>query len=208
MRPFRVPHIAQRIFKGFTWHKDREKRAVFLTFDDGPVSGVTDFVLEELGRRNMKATFFMVGENVQKAGYLARQVHGEGHGIGNHTFHHLNGANTSMSGYLADVKKCQEEILDKTGVNTRFFRPPYGLMTCSQKRKIAPNHEIVLWELISWDFRKEMSPYRSLQQLKRKTANGSIVLFHDQKKSESFLKTMLPDYLDFLAGEGYSTKSL
>lgn len=208
MRPFKVPDIAQHLLGEFTWHKERNQQSVYLTFDDGPVSGVTDFVLNELGRRNMKATFFMVGSNVQKSSGLALEVCKGGHGIGNHTYHHLNGAKTAEHCYLEDIKKCQLEIMEKTGVNTRLFRPPYGRLTCSQKRNIQSQHEIVLWELISWDFRKEMSPGRSLQQLKRKTTNGSIVLFHDQKKSEAFLRAMLPDYLDFLAGEGYATKPL
>ncbi|SHN13053.1 Peptidoglycan/xylan/chitin deacetylase, PgdA/CDA1 family [Cyclobacterium lianum] len=208
MRPFRVPHIAQRMFSEFTWHKDRGQKAIYLTFDDGPVSGVTEFILQELESRNMKATFFMVGNNIQKTGDLARRVHENGHAIGNHTFHHLNGAKTETSRYLVDISRCQQEILDSTGVDSRLFRPPYGRITCSQKKNVQAQHEIVLWDLISWDFRKEMSPSVSLQQLIRKSANGSIVLFHDQKKTESFLRRMLPGYLDFLADAGYQAKPL
>lgn len=208
IRPFKIPDIAQTVFSDYTWHKSRSQKSVFLTFDDGPVAGVTDFVLEELEKHRMKATFFMVGENVRKAGSLARQVGRGGHGIGNHTFHHLNGAATPNEGYLQDVGRCEEIIGETIGVNTRIFRPPYGRISCQQKRELKTAYEIVLWDLISWDFLPGMSPSKSLKKLKENTHNGSIVLFHDQQKSSQFLRNMLPHYLDYLAGSGFTTQAL
>lgn len=208
MRPFKIPDIAQTVFGDYTWHKNRSQKTVFLTFDDGPVVGVTDFVLEELEKHGMKATFFMVGENVRKAGSLARQVRRGGHGIGNHTFHHLNGSTTDSEGYLQDVGHCSDIIHETTGVNTRIFRPPYGRIRCRQKRELKTAYEIVLWDLISWDFLPSMSPEKSLRKLKENTHNGSIILFHDQQKSSQFLRSMLPPYLDHLESLGFTTQTL
>ncbi len=208
MRPFKIPDIAQTVFSDYTWHKSRSQKTVFLTFDDGPVAGVTDFVLEELEKHGMKATFFMVGENVRKAASLARWVVRGGHGVGNHTFHHLNGMETDSEGYLQDVGYCREIIRQTTGVHTRIFRPPYGRIRCQQKRKLKTAYEIVLWDLISWDFLPGMSPEKSLKKLKENTHNGSIILFHDQQKSSQFLRSMLPRYLDHLAGSGFTTQPL
>ncbi|WP_375583420.1 polysaccharide deacetylase family protein [Cyclobacterium xiamenense] len=208
MRPFKIPDIAQRVFSDFTWHRARDQRNVFLTFDDGPVAGVTDFVLEALDKRRMKATFFMVGDNVSRSHDLARQVGEAGHGIGNHTYHHLRGAKTSAARYLQDVENCREIIREKTGARPTLFRPPYGSISCRQKNVLKKDYEIVLWDLISWDFVPGMSPNRSLRKLRETTRNGSIVLFHDQEKSRHFLKSMLPGYLDYLAGSGYTTQLL
>ncbi|SEJ48569.1 Peptidoglycan/xylan/chitin deacetylase, PgdA/CDA1 family [Cyclobacterium xiamenense] len=208
MRPFKVPDIAQQVFTDFTWHRDRDQRNVFLTFDDGPVDGVTDFVLEALDQHRMKATFFMVGDNVSRSGSLARQVWQAGHGIGNHTFHHLRGAKTSVAGYLQDVERCGEVIRAETGTRPTLFRPPYGSIRCKQKRAIKEAYEIVLWDLISWDFVPGMSPKRALRKLQETTRNGSIVLFHDQQKSRHFLKSMLHGYLDYLSATGYTTQLL
>src|SRR5690606_26425085 len=89
-----VPVLLQRFFPERLWGKSVLENTVYLTFDDGPVPGVTDFVLGELAKRNQKATFFVVGDNVSRNPVLAREITSAGHKIGNHTFNHLNGWKT------------------------------------------------------------------------------------------------------------------
>ncbi|GAB2990209.1 polysaccharide deacetylase family protein [Cyclobacterium sediminis] len=208
MRLYKVPGIAQKLIKGYTWHRDRKEKTVYLTFDDGPVPGVSDFVLRQLDDYRMKASFFMVGDNVQKHSALALEIAQEGHGIGNHTFHHLKAPKTSLAVYLNDVAKCQKVIEEKLGIRTKIFRPPYGRLGNNFLSSLSQEYEIVLWDLISWDFKQELQPIKALKKIKQHTENGSIVLFHDQQKSKANLQKILPPYLDFLASKGFKTEVL
>ena len=208
MRLYKVPGLVQKLMKGYTWHRDRKVNTVYLTFDDGPVPGVSDYVLRQLDDYKMKANFFMVGDNVQKHTSLALEVAQAGHGIGNHTFHHLKAPKTSLGLYLDDVEKCQQVIEDKVGVKPKFFRPPYGRMGSNYVRCLSQEYEIVLWDLISWDFKQELQPLKALNKIKKHTENGSIVLFHDQQKSKANLQKILPAYLEFLARKGFKTAVL
>ncbi|WP_339922548.1 polysaccharide deacetylase family protein [uncultured Cyclobacterium sp.] len=202
---YKVPGIIQNLFGSFTWHKDREHKTVYLTFDDGPVPSVSDYVLRLLEDYNMKATFFMVGDNVSKNSNLANEIAQRGHGIGNHTHHHLNAGKTPLTVYLEDIEQCRKTILEKTGVETKTFRPPYGKINRRYSRYLLKEYEIVLWELISWDFKKELNSSVALGKIMKYTENGSIVLFHDQQKSKKNLQEILPKYLDYLSSQGFQT---
>ena len=202
---YKVPGIIQNLFGSFTWHKDREHKTVYLTFDDGPVPSVSDYVLRLLEDYNMKATFFMVGDNVSKNSNLANEIAQRGHGIGNHTHHHLDAGKTPLTVYLEDIEQCRKMILEKTGVETKTFRPPYGKINRRYSRHLLKEYEIVLWELISWDFKKELNASVALGKIMKYTENGSIVLFHDQQKSKKNLQEILPKYLDYLSSQGFQT---
>lgn len=205
MRLYKVPGLVQKLMKGYTWHRDRKVNTVYLTFDDGPVPGVSDFVLRQLDDYKMKANFFMVGDNVQKHTSLALEVARAGHGIGNHTFHHLKAPKTSPRVYLDDVANCQKVIEDELEVCAKTFRPPYGRLGNNLVSSLSQEYEIVLWDLISWDFKQELQTQKALKKIKQYTENGSIVLFHDQQKSKANLQQILPPYLDFLASNGFKT---
>src|SRR5690606_21723994 len=101
-----VPVLVQRLFPLRLWKKSAGENTVYLTFDDGPVPGVTDYVLGELTKRNQKATFFVVGDNVRKYPDLSQEIVNEGHAVGNHTFNHLNGWKTEKSVYLENIERC------------------------------------------------------------------------------------------------------
>lgn len=208
MRFYKVPGIARHLFPRYTWHKERNRKTVYLTFDDGPVPEVTDYVLQLLEDYSMKATFFMVGDNVSKNSSLAMEIANAGHSIGNHTYHHLKAGKTALPLFLEDVEQCKRVIYDKTGVLTKTFRPPYGWLDRKYARSLSKEYEIVLWDVISWDFKRGLNPVVALEKIMKNTANGSIVLFHDQPKSREFLQVMLPAYLDFLAREGFRTALL
>ncbi|EON79417.1 Polysaccharide deacetylase [Lunatimonas lonarensis] len=198
-----MPRWVQLFCPELQWHGDRANRKIYLTFDDGPVAGITDFVLEELAKRDCKATFFMVGDNVARYVDLAREVVDRGHQVGNHTFHHLNGIKVSTEEYLRDVRHCQEELNDTLGVSPKIFRPPYGLLKPKQKHLLLQDFRLVYWEIVAGDYLLRLSPEKILENLKTKTRPGSIVLFHDQQKTAAKLKRVLPDFLTFLDGEGF-----
>lgn len=188
MRLYKVPGLVQKLMKGYTWHRDRKVSTVYLTFDDGPVPGVSDFVLRQLDDYKMKANFFMVGDNVQKHTSLALEVARAGHGIGNHTFHHLKAPKTSLGLYLDDVEKCQQVIEDKVGVKPKFFRPPYGRMGSNYVRCLSQEYEIVLWDLISWDFKQELQPLKALNKIKNTQKTVPLFCFMINKNQKQICK--------------------
>lgn len=203
-----VPRPVQMLFPKRTWEGDTLGNRVHLTFDDGPVVGVTDYVLNELAKRNQKATFFMVGDNIQKHPQLAGEVLNSGHGIGNHTFNHLNGWKTSDSDYLNNVLAFDRILEEKLGVRTVFFRPPYGSLKSSQAQCILESKKIVMWNVLSGDYDRSISPARILDKTKENTRSGSIVVFHDQQKTREVLPRVLPEFLDFLIERGLETSLL
>ena len=206
MRVHRFPSWVERLFPQRLWEGPSTGKSIYLTFDDGPVPGVTDWVLEELGKRGQVATFFMVGDNVRKHPLLAREVLARGHRVGNHTDHHLHGLRSSTKDYLQDVAACDEALDAVLGVQTNLFRPPYGELRPGQARALAKDKKIVMWSLLSYDFDASLAPAQLLTTVKEKTAPGKIVVFHDQQKTKVMLQQVLPDYLDFLVQEGYSTR--
>ncbi|GMQ25110.1 polysaccharide deacetylase family protein [Algoriphagus sp. oki45] len=203
-----VPRLIQRLFPNRVWEGDPDTQSVFLTFDDGPVPGITDFVLNELDKRGQKATFFTVGDNVCKNPSLAREVIQAGHQVGNHTHNHLNGWKTDTESYLSNFEKAEKTVEDILGQKTRFFRPPYGLITSTQASAIRKTHQVIMWSVLSGDYRKGISPERVIEQSCKITQNGSVVVFHDQEKTAELLPKVLPHYLDFLLSEGFKTQLL
>jgi peptidoglycan/xylan/chitin deacetylase (PgdA/CDA1 family) len=208
MRFYQLPFFLPFLYPNRLWNGPASERKISLTFDDGPVPGITDWVLEELEKRGMKATFFMVGDNVRKHPALAQTVLAAGHQIGNHTYHHLSGWKTSTQTYLDDVASCDAILADTVGETPRFFRPPHGWMSPGQARGLVPAKKIVMWNLLSYDFDPDLSSEILIRACISKTAPGTIVVFHDQQKTKEQLRKVLPDYLDFLVREGYTTQLL
>lgn len=200
-----VPSIIPKLFPWFVWHLDRKDRKIFLTFDDGPVPGITDFVLNELAKRDMKATFFMVGDNIKKHPELAKEVHSAGNGIGNHTMHHLNGFKTPLDQYLGDIHNCQSQIQQTLSVSTVLFRPPYGRITKKQLHAIFPDFKVIMWDVLTGDFDPNQSANECLNKAKKHSKNGSVVVFHDQQRTASIIRKVLPQYLDFIEDLGFKT---
>lgn len=203
-----VPRAIQLLFPKRIWECDPSGNRVYLTFDDGPVPGVTEYVLEELAKRGQKATFFMVGDNVQKHPALAREVLSAGHGIGNHTFNHLKGWRTSDQKYLENIQFFDEILGQTLGLATDLFRPPYGQMTSSQAKVVLESKRIVMWSVLSGDYMRSLDSAEILKKSTQKTHAGSIVVFHDQQKTKDVLPRVLPDYLDFLLDRGFYTALL
>jgi peptidoglycan/xylan/chitin deacetylase (PgdA/CDA1 family) len=208
MRAYQIPFFLPFVYSNRLWSGPASERKISLTFDDGPVPGITDWVLEELEKRGLKATFFMVGDNVRKHPALAQSVLAAGHQLGNHTYHHLSGWKTSTQTYLDDVESCDAILADTIGETPRFFRPPYGWMSPGQAKGLVPAKKIVMWSLLSYDFDPVLSSEILIRECTSRTVPGTIVVFHDQQKTKAQLMRVLPQYLDFLVGEGFTTQLL
>lgn len=200
-----IPKAVQLIFPKRIWSGDGSESQVYLTFDDGPVPGVTDFVLNELAKRGQKATFFMVGDNLRKYRSLGSEVVESGNQIGNHTYNHLNGWKTSDENYLKNIHSFDQELETLLGIQTSLFRPPYGLIKNSQAKVILKSKKLVMWNLLSGDYDRKLIPSRILSKSMNNTTPGSIVLFHDQQKTKEIIRKILPNYLDFLIEKGFKT---
>ncbi|NVJ86248.1 MAG: polysaccharide deacetylase family protein [Algoriphagus sp.] len=192
----KTPGWIQRIFPQRIWQKRADDQSIYLTFDDGPVPGVTDYVLDQLNQRDQKATFFMVGDNVRKHPELALKVIQAGHSIGNHTFHHLHGLRSSKEKYLENIRKCDLIFEEVLGIQTSLFRPPYGWMTPSQAKEVAKEKRVVMWDVLSGDYDPKLKPQKILNTCLEKLEIGSIVVFHDQEKTRDVLPQFLPEFLD------------
>lgn len=187
---------------------------MYLTFDDGPIPEVTPKVLEILNHYGVKATFFMVGENVDKHPEVFEQVVKAGHSVGNHTYNHLKGWSRSQSEYLANITKCQETIEGHmpNGYPTQalnLFRPPYGKAWLWQRRALVKQgYRLIYWDILTRDYDRHVSPERMLTQIKQEVRRGSIINFHDSLKSNERMLAVLPQAIEFLQSKGYEIKSL
>lgn len=183
-----------------TWRMDKHERAVYLTFDDGPIPEATPFILKTLAEFNIKATFFMVGDNVRKHPDLYRQVVEAGHRIGNHTYHHIGGFRHSIKHYCDDADQANELL------HTDLFRPPHGWMRIDQYLWLGRKYRIVMWDLVTRDYSKWLTPQEVLNNVRRYTRNGSIITFHDSTKSIEKLHFALPEAIKWLKKQGYEFK--
>lgn len=184
-----------------TWRMDKHEKSVYLTFDDGPIPEATPFILETLRTFGIKATFFMVGDNVRKHPELYQQVVAEGHRIGNHTYNHIGGFKHTIQTYSANADKANELL------HTNLFRPPHGWMRLDQYFWLGRKYRIVMWDLVTRDYSKWMTAERVLDNVKRYTRNGSIITFHDSLKSIDKLHYALPEAIKWLKQQGYEFKT-
>lgn len=199
------PSWVKKIFPVRIWDYQplSAQKSIYLTFDDGPIPEVTPWVLEVLKKYDIKATFFCVGNNIQKYPYLLEQIHQEGHTIGNHTYNHKNGFNTSTQEYIQDVLLTQEMLNKILPYQTPYFRPPYGRLTFSQAKHIAKTHKIVMWSVLSGDFDLQLSGETVLEKTLQYTKSGSVVVFHDSIKAFPRLEYALPKYIEECLKMGY-----
>ncbi|WP_174842767.1 polysaccharide deacetylase family protein [Chryseotalea sanaruensis] len=203
----RTPFFLPILYPGLLWRMPSDKKEIYLTFDDGPVPGPTEFVLDELKKHNLTATFFCIGDNIHKHPELFKRIMEEGHTVANHTFNHLKGWQTSLSTYIDNVKKCDQEIaINSSSPVVSYFRPPYGRITRAQI-KALDNKKIVMWDVLTRDYDATLSPERCLKQSLNATRNGSIVVFHDSIKAEKNLRYVLPKYIEACLIKGYTFTS-
>ncbi len=196
------------LYPGMLWRLSDAERVIYLTFDDGPVPEATPFVLEQLRNFQAKATFFVVGHNVDKNPYLLQQILAEGHAVGNHTYNHLNAWNHNPRKYWMNVQHCQDALKkvgsqQVPGFDTRLFRPPYGKLTPMHSRLLKKSFSLVLWDVLTADFDQKLSPAICLAKAQLHTEPGSIVLFHDSVKSYRNMSFVLPRFLSHFHRMGF-----
>ena len=179
------------------WRMDRHERSVYLTFDDGPIPESTPFLLQTLRDYQVKATFFVVGDNVRKYPELFNQIKAEGHQVGNHTHNHISGFRHSLRAYSYNVEKANAYI------HSRYMRPPHGWMRLPQYAWLSRKYKVVMWDVVTRDYSKWMSADDIVRNVQRYTRNGSIITFHDSLKAIDKLRTALPQSIEWLQEQGY-----
>jgi peptidoglycan/xylan/chitin deacetylase (PgdA/CDA1 family) len=201
----KTPWLLKKLYPNLIWHADHSSRRLYLTFDDGPIPIVTPFVLNILKQYNAKATFFCIGDNVDKHPNIFEQIKNNGHAIGNHTYNHLKGWKTDDKTYLDNFLQADKLL------NTNLFRPPYGRIKRSQVKLLKqakPDLKIIMWNVLSGDFDVNLKPEKCLENVVRNTDNGDIVLFHDSLKAKERMEYVLPKALEYWSKEGYEFSDL
>ncbi len=192
------PLLYRILFPETIWRIKRKRRkVVYLTFDDGPIPEVTPWVLDLLDAYDVKATFFLVGDNVKRNPELFEEIKRRGHSYGNHTMHHLQGFKTTLMRYMRDITEANELI------DSPLFRPPHGLISWSQAKALKEHYNIVMYDLVTRDYSKKLNGEQVLNNVKKYTRNGSIIVFHDSLRAEKNLKYALPKAIEWLKEQGY-----
>ncbi|MDA1181987.1 MAG: polysaccharide deacetylase family protein [Bacteroidetes bacterium] len=209
MHFFSVPRILRSLVSGCTWEKSGSQKIIYLSFDDGPTPKITSLILELLAQFNAKATFFCVGENLQRYPEMAAQIVLGGHTLGNHTLRHSKGWNTPVEIYIDEVDQTQV-IIDRIQPNApKLFRPPYGRITPKQITEITKRgYEIVLWSELSCDYDPNVNIQKSIGALSKNSKSGSIVVFHDSEKAAAQVLQILPAYLQKMSESGFGFNCL
>lgn len=192
----------RKLFPGFVWNIPNETKTVYLTFDDGPTPEVTEWVLDMLTQHQIKATFFCIGNNIEKHPDIFRKVIEAGHAVANHTFNHLNGWHTDNKKYFDNIDACEKMMDDRN--TAMLFRPPYGKIKRSQKKEVLKRgYRIIMWDVLSADFDRTITPEHCLQNVIRNTTDGSVIIFHDSIKAQENLRHALPKAIEFLKEKGF-----
>lgn len=197
------PRLYRALYPQTVWRLPLEdQKVVYLTFDDGPIPEITPWVLNVLDKYDIKATFFCVGDNVRKHPEVYAEVLKRGHRVGNHTFNHLQGIKTWTKNFVKNTDLAHEYI------ESNLFRPPHGHMRFPQYLALKKKFQIVMWDVVTRDYSKLMTPTDVFNNVKKYTRNGSIIVFHDSLKAEKNMKEALPQSIEWLLKEGYSFRTL
>jgi peptidoglycan/xylan/chitin deacetylase (PgdA/CDA1 family) len=211
--PVKTPVVAKKMFPNYVWDIATTNKELYLTFDDGPTPEITNWTLDTLKKYDAKATFFCIGNNVKKHPSIFKSIIKDGHTIGNHTLNHVKGWKTKSKNYLKEVKGAQIEInsnLDNLYTSkVCLFRPPYGQIKPKQGKKlIALGYQIIMWDVLSFDWEQDVSEEKCLENVISKSKAGSIIVFHDSVKASKNMTYALPKVLEIFSKKGYVFKSL
>ncbi len=191
------PEIIKKFYSRLIWDIPNNENKIYLTFDDGPTPEITEWVLDLLEQHQIKATFFCLGNNVQKHPEIAKKTKAAGHLIANHSYNHINGWYAEDEYYLSDIEKCKEVF------SSSLFRPPYGRIKKSQIAQLVEDYKIIMWDVLSGDFDLKTTPEKCYQNVVKHTKSGSIIVYHDSVKAAENLKSTLPKTIAYLLKEGF-----
>lgn len=201
----KTPNWVKKLFQGRIWDMPKAKKAIYLTFDDGPHPLITPFVLDELIKYDAKATFFCIGKNVSENRLIYNRIIKEDHAVGNHTNNHLDGWKTNNVKYLQNITAAQAFI------NSNLFRPPYGRITGKQQKilgKLEEPFKVVMWSVLSGDFDVNITPDQCYNNVVNNTESGSVIVFHDSEKAFERLRFTLPRVLKYFSEKGYQFEKI
>jgi peptidoglycan/xylan/chitin deacetylase (PgdA/CDA1 family) len=198
----KTPKLLIHSMKKIVWNLPTDEKVMYLTFDDGPIPDNTEWILETLEKYNAKATFFCVGHNVQKYPSLFEKITNKDHTVGNHTFNHLNSWKNSAPIYLQNIDMAAKFI------DSNLFRPPYGKLKMNVLKAIRNDYQIVLWDVLSRDFDRGISPEQCAANVIKSAKNGSVIVFHDNYKASANLRFALPSVLEHYTALGFRFESL
>ena len=194
-----IPKFIQALFPSLVWRKETLDKEIWLTFDDGPTPEVTPWILSILKKENVKATFFLVGQQIEEFPELVDAIIKDGHTIANHSYSHKNGWITNKEKYLEDIENCQVLM-----PNNKLFRPPYGKVTKVQIAVLKEKYKIILWDVLSYDFKQNTSSKKVQENIIQNTTSGSIILMHNNLMSFKNVKPILEKTIQKLKAKGYN----
>lgn len=189
-------------YRGAVWRIRKEKKTIYITFDDGPTPEVTEKVLDILDKYKVKASFFCIGQNVLKYPEIYNDIISKGHTVGNHTHNHLKGFECNDEEYIANVKEASKYI------DSKLFRPPYGRIKPKQLKALRKDFKVILWDLLTRDYNSKLSPKYILFNIKLLSREGSVIVFHDSIKAQKNLFAVLPRAIEFWQKKGYKFEIL
>ncbi|MBA2423473.1 MAG: polysaccharide deacetylase family protein [Chitinophagales bacterium] len=198
----KTPEILKRLYPRQVWSLPETEKKLYLTFDDGPTPSITDWTLQTLKDHDAKGTFFIVGQSAERHPEIIKKMKEAGHGIGNHTYKHLNGWSTTTNSYIKDILKCDKIVASK------LFRPPYGRITKNQTSIMVKRYKVIMWDVLSGDFDRTISKERCLKNVLENTQSGSIIVFHDSVKAADRMQYALPRVLEYYAKKRFSFSHL
>jgi peptidoglycan/xylan/chitin deacetylase (PgdA/CDA1 family) len=216
LTPVKIPLVVKKMFPNYVWDIPTNDKTLYLTFDDGPTPVITNWVLNTLKSFDAKATFFCIGKNIESHPDIFKEILNDGHAIGNHTHNHIKGWKTSSEDYVANVLQAEQVMSSEFKVQTtsdsetnNLFRPPYGQITPKQGKELMRlGYKIIMWDVISFDWDKSISEETCLNNVIKKSTNGSIIVFHDSVKASKNMQYALPRTLEYFSEKGYVFKTI
>ena len=198
-----VPNIIRRFYPSVLWRKDKDKKVIYLTFDDGPTEELTHWILKTLDEFGIKATFFCIGGNAEKLPKIIDEIREKGHTVGIHGYQHKRGLYKNSEVFFSDIEKSKDII------KSNLFRPPHGNITPRQAKKLdALGYNVVLWDVITRDYDASLSEEDVYKIAKKYTRNGSIVVFHDSAKAEKNMRYAFPKAIKYWLENDYTFETL
>lgn len=211
--PIKTPFLVKKLFPNYIWDIKTEEKVLYLTFDDGPTPDITEWTLDILKKFNAKATFFCIGNNIEKHPSIFKRINDEGHSIGNHTYNHARGWRTTADIYVEEVQKTQElfnsKIVNRQSSIVNLFRPPYGQITPKQGMALRKlGYKIIMWDILAFDWMDTISKEECAQNVISKASSGSIIVFHDSVKASERMQYALPKVLDYFSEKGFEFRRI